>query len=243
MPAEEYLPVADLTELSNISDDDYLVVQTAGQNGDVMLTSIESIISSILDLIYAPIASPEFTGTPTVPDIASLLTDDQQIANTSFVQAIAALKADADAPTITGQAHFSDYVPTTVVEGNTVQLATANQITTLTNAITSLTTSVNNLSSALSDKANRVVFSSKADFNKKRYGGSAAVMSNITPYVFRGEADFSTAILGTGHEGRCWGLCMCYSENAVHFVFMYGGYLYKSTWASSGNAFTTTSIG
>ena len=238
--AEEYLPVADLTELSNPDSSDYVVVQTAGENGDVMLVSIESIISSITDLIYAPIDSPEFTGTPTAPDISDLTTDDQSIPNTSFVQAVAALKADANAPTFTGQAHFADGVPTVEVNGDTVSLATAAQITTLTNSINALTTSVNNLSTALTSKAGYVMFSSKSDFKKKIYGGSAAVMPLYTPWVFRGEADFSTAVLGTGHSGRCWGLAICHSASNVHLLFVYAGELYVGTWQSSTDTFTAT---
>lgn len=240
MPAEEYLSVADLTELSNPSDEDYVVVQTAGENGDVMLTSIATLLTTILDLVYAPINSPEFTGTPTVPDIADLTTDDGTIPNTSFVQAIATLKADADAPTFTGQAHFADHIPTVEVGGASVNLATAAQITTLTNSISSLTESVNNLSSTLSGKANYVLFSSKSDFKKKIYGGSAAVMPLYVPCVFRGDSDFSTAVLGTGHTGRCWGLVICHSASVVHLLFLYAGTLYSGAWASGTDTFTVT---
>lgn len=242
MPAEEYLAVSDLTELTNVTDDDYLVVQSAGENGDVMLSSIASIMSGILDLVYAPIDSPEFTGDPTVPDISDLTTDDQKIANTAFVQAIAELKADVDAPTFTGQAHFSDNVPTTEVNGDTVNLATQLQITTLQNSIDALTTSVNTLSATLASKTSFVTFTNKADFKKKIYGGSAAVMTGLTPYMFRGDDDFSVAVLGSGKTGRCWGICFCYSANTVYFLFVYAANLYMGNWASSSDAFTTTKI-
>ena len=87
-----------------------------------------------------------------------------------------------------------------------------------------------------------MVFTSKSDFKKKIVGGSAAVMSINVPYVFRGDPDFSTAVLGSGNNGRVWGIAYCYSSATVHMLLMYGGHLHKVVWASSTDTFSDTVI-
>ena len=149
--AEERLPVSDLTQLSSVVAEDMLLTQTSGSNGDVMLTPISEIISRILEPIFAQLDSPALTGEPTAPSITDETAEDDSIATTAFVQLIAARKANTASPEFTGQAHFADHVPTTETgEGETVALATAEDIQNLNDTITGLSTSINNLSDSLS---------------------------------------------------------------------------------------------
>lgn len=144
--AEERLPVSDLTQLSSVVADDMLLTQTSGSNGDVMLTPISEIISRILDPIFARLDSPALTGEPTAPSITDETAEDDSIATTAFVQLIAARKANTASPEFTGQAHFADHVPTTETgEGETVALATAEDIQNLANSISDLSTAINEL--------------------------------------------------------------------------------------------------
>ena len=88
------MAVNELTPLSSLRITDSLVVQTPGEQGDVMLAAIGDLISEIFDPIFARLQSPEFTGEPTVPSITDLDANDLRAANTEFVQAIAEKKAD-----------------------------------------------------------------------------------------------------------------------------------------------------
>lgn len=149
--AEERLPVSDLTQLSSVVADDMLLTQTSGSNGDVMLTPISEIVSRILEPIFAQLDSPALTGEPTAPSIADNTAEDDRIATTAFVQLIAALKANTASPEFTGQAHFADHVPTTETgEGETVALATAEDIQNLSNSISDLSTAISELTGSLS---------------------------------------------------------------------------------------------
>lgn len=69
--------------------------------------------------LLAPIASPAFTGVPTVPT-ASLATNTTQIASTAFVQGNLANYAPLASPTFTG----TPAAPTATKTTNTTQLAT-----------------------------------------------------------------------------------------------------------------------
>jgi len=153
--AEERLPVGDLTTLSNVVEDDMLLTQTSGANGDVMLTPIAAIISEILTPIFAKLDSPEFTGEPTAPEIADTTTDDARLATTSFVQAVAQRKANLNGPEFTGLAHFADNIPTTVNgEGETVLMATQDDISALTGSINRLAESLNTMSTTVASLSN-----------------------------------------------------------------------------------------
>ena len=148
--AEERLPVGDLTTLSNVVEDDMLLTQTSGANGDVMLTPIAAIISEILTPIFAKLDSPEFIGEPTAPEIADTTTDDARLATTSFVQAVAQLKANLNSPEFTGLAHFAENIPTTVNgDGETVEMATQDDVAALTETIQSLSNSISQLTTAV----------------------------------------------------------------------------------------------
>ncbi|MBQ9613957.1 MAG: hypothetical protein IJV14_15440 [Lachnospiraceae bacterium] len=148
--AEERLPVSDLTQLSSVVADDMLLTQTSGSNGDVMLTPISEIVSRILEPLFAQLDSPALTGEPTAPSITDNTAEDDRIATTAFVQLIAALKASTASPEFTGQAHFADHVPTTETgEGETVALATAEDIQNLANSISDLSTAISELTGSL----------------------------------------------------------------------------------------------
>lgn len=97
------------------------------------------------------------------------------------------------------------------------------------NAVTSA-----KLSNDVVNRINPVSFTNLDDFKAKIYGGSSAVMQSVTPYMFVGQSSWSTAVLGTGKTGRSWGICFCYTATSVHALFMYGGDLYKMTYAVSG---------
>ena len=144
--AEERLPVSDLTQLSSVVADDMLLTQTSGSNGDVMLTPISEIISRILEPLFAQLDSPALTGEPTAETA-----EDDSIATTAFVQLVAARKANTASPEFTGQAHFADHVPTTETgEGETVALATAEDIQNLASSISDLSTAISELTGSLS---------------------------------------------------------------------------------------------
>lgn len=76
------------------------------------------VLKSALD-VKAPIASPAFTGTPTVPNAAAG-TNTQQIANTKFVQDAVSSKAPIASPTFTG----TPKAPTASAGTRTTQIAT-----------------------------------------------------------------------------------------------------------------------
>lgn len=241
-PSEEFLPVGDLTELTNVIQDDLLMVQTSGANGDVMLVAISSIISRVLDSIYATLASPEFTGTPQVPDIADPTDDSQQIANTGFVQAVAALKADIASPSFTGQAHFGDHVPTTEDgNGDTVALATQDDIANLQTSIDSLTASINSLSSAITGLATYLQFNSKATFKTTT---ASAYSAGKYGFLFRAQAGWISDMVpgGSGGNGVSLGWMNWVGANTIHGVYMCGGHLYRFTWDATTQTFTPTQI-
>lgn len=159
MPAsEEYLAVADLTELTDPTENDRMVMQASGDYGDVMLMSLSNLVT-FLQNSFAVLDSPEFTGTPSVPDITDPTADDQQIANTSFVQAVAEGKANSNAPEITGTAKFIDAAPLTVDgDGNEVAVATQTDISNLTAAIQALTDSLNAATADIYDAMAQPIF-------------------------------------------------------------------------------------
>lgn len=150
MATEEYLPVNELTSLSSPRETDSLVVQTPGEYGDVMLVTVADLITEVFDKIFARLQSPEFKGEPTVPSIEDMTANDQRIANTEFVQAIAEKKADVKNPAIEGQASFVDSLPTASDEdGEIVVLATRKDIAAVNQSISDLGTAVSNLTAAL----------------------------------------------------------------------------------------------
>jgi hypothetical protein len=63
---------------------------------------IQAIQAIILAYGYAPLASPNFSGTPTVPTVASSSDSTTKSANTAFVQNAIAGKANINSPTFTG---------------------------------------------------------------------------------------------------------------------------------------------
>lgn len=67
-----------------------LIKTTSGKSVQEELTDQADAISDNTDALAlkAPLASPQFTGTPKVPNVASLDANDQQAANTAFVQAV-----------------------------------------------------------------------------------------------------------------------------------------------------------
>lgn len=67
----------------------------------------------------APLASPQFTGAPTVPT-PPVNDSSTRAANTAFVAAVAATKASSDSPTLTGVPK----APTAAAGTNTTQVAT-----------------------------------------------------------------------------------------------------------------------
>ena len=144
------MAVNELTPLSSLRLTDAIVIQTPGEQGDVMLATIGDLISEIFDPIFARLQSPEFTGEPTVPSIADLNANDLRAANTEFVQAIAEKKADVKDPAIEGQASFVDSLPTASDEdGEIVVLATRKDIAAVNQSISDLSESINNLTAAL----------------------------------------------------------------------------------------------
>ena len=150
MATEEYLAVSELTPLSSPRETDFLVVQTPGEYGDVMLAQISDIISEILDHKFARLQSPEFTGEPIVPSISDLTSSDQRIANTEFVQAIAEKKAAAKDPEIEGQAVCSEKIPKALDDdGDTVVLATQKDISAVNLSISELAGSTSTLAAAV----------------------------------------------------------------------------------------------
>lgn len=167
MPAsEEYLAVSDLTELTSPTENDQMMMQASGEYGDVMLMSLSNLVT-FLQNSFAVLDSPEFTGTPSVPDITDPTADDQQIANTSFVQAVAEGKANANAPEITGTAKFIDAAPLTVDgDGNEVAVATQSDISALRQSISDLTTSINNLAAAVETVSTVTTVAIPASTNK-----------------------------------------------------------------------------
>ena len=143
---EEYLQVGDLTPLSNLNETDSVVIQTGGENGDVMLAMFSDIISNLLEPIFAKLDSPEFTGEPTAPTITDMTASDERIATTEFVQSLVEDKAGVASPEFTGTAHFADNTPTTVDgDGNTVYIANKSHI----DEVKALITAANNNLSSL----------------------------------------------------------------------------------------------
>lgn len=95
MAATDYLPVSDLTALDDVNQSDQMVVQVAGDNGDVMLVPFSTLVDKILDKLYARSESPAFTGSPTAPtpvktDGTTVDTTESstRIATTEYVQAV-----------------------------------------------------------------------------------------------------------------------------------------------------------
>lgn len=146
MAVEEYLPVGDLTPLSNLSQDDAVVIQTAGENGDVMLALFSDIISALFEPVFAALNSPAFTGEPTAPTVADATASDERIATTEFVQNLVSGKASTASPEFTGTAHFAENTPTTTDEdGNTIYIANKTHIDQVKELITATNTNLTNL--------------------------------------------------------------------------------------------------
>jgi hypothetical protein len=88
LPAEETTKVSELTAATVLSDTDLLLVTRTGTNVKAALSLLLAYINENIDLsVYAPLASPDLTGTPTAPT-AEPGTDTTQLATTAFVDAV-----------------------------------------------------------------------------------------------------------------------------------------------------------
>ncbi len=88
LPAEETTKVSELAAATVLSDTDLLLITRTGANVKAALSLLLAYINDNIDLsVYAPLASPAMTGTPTAPT-AEPGTDTTQLATTAFVESV-----------------------------------------------------------------------------------------------------------------------------------------------------------
>lgn len=112
-----------------------IVDTSAVQTKKITVANLKTAVAPDLSA-YAPLASPTFTGTPTLPTgtIASTQTagdSTTKIATTAFVTAADNLKANLASPALTG----TPTAPTASSGTNTTQIATTAFVTTAVGAV------------------------------------------------------------------------------------------------------------
>jgi hypothetical protein len=110
-----------LVPKSVLTTDGDILTRAAGVVARITRASLAA--DTAFSTVYAPLASPTFTGVPAAPTAAPG-TNTTQVATTAFVAALGALKANLAGPTFTGV----PAAPTAAQGTNTTQLATTAMV-------------------------------------------------------------------------------------------------------------------